>query len=67
MSLDLKDERIIAVITLPVPALEPGYKCRLIEAHGRLVVAAIVRRPTNTKTEVGSMHQLMSIVYLLLH
>uniref|UniRef100_A0A0E0AX04 F-box domain-containing protein n=1 Tax=Oryza glumipatula TaxID=40148 RepID=A0A0E0AX04_9ORYZ len=52
MSLDLKDERIAAVITLPAPASEPGRQCRLTEAHGRLAVAAIVTQPTNTKTEV---------------
>ncbi|BAT06039.1 F-box protein At3g07870 [Oryza sativa Japonica Group] len=52
MSLDLKDERITVVITLPAPASEPGRQCRLTEAHGRLAVAAIVTQPTNTKTEV---------------
>uniref|UniRef100_A0A0E0LWB8 F-box domain-containing protein n=1 Tax=Oryza punctata TaxID=4537 RepID=A0A0E0LWB8_ORYPU len=52
MSLDLKDERFAAVITLPAPASEPGRKCHLTEAHGRLAVAAIVTQPTNTKTEV---------------
>uniref|UniRef100_A0A0D9X995 F-box domain-containing protein n=1 Tax=Leersia perrieri TaxID=77586 RepID=A0A0D9X995_9ORYZ len=52
MSFDLKDERFASVIALPAPASEPGRKCCLVEAHGRVAVAAIVAQPTNTKTEV---------------